>query len=145
MIIIPKTGIDKLVFGMTQKDVENLYGAPDKQYIDDEDNIIYLYNNKKMRLTFYKEEGLKLGYIISSHSDLEFFSENVIRLKWDVVKNKAAENKIKTFERESFDSVDNYFNEDNWVIFQVEFQEVIRVELGAVINDKDEFEWKYKS
>ena len=48
-------------------------------------------------------------------------------------------------EVESFDSVDNYFNESNWMIFQSEFGEVIRFELGAVFNEKeDEFDWKLK-
>ncbi len=51
---------------------------------------------------------------------------------------------IKSLEIENFDTVDNYFNESNWMIFQVEYKEVIRFELGATINDKDEFDWKFK-
>ena len=51
---------------------------------------------------------------------------------------------IKSLEIENFDTVDNYFNESNWLIFQVEYNEVIRFELGATINDKDEFDWKFK-
>ena len=51
---------------------------------------------------------------------------------------------IKSLEIENFDTVDNYFNESNWMIFQVEYNEVIRFELGATINDKDEFDWKFK-
>ena len=53
-----KYGVDQLLFGMKQKDVEALYGKPNKQYIDEEDNIVYMYNEHKMRLTFYDEEEL---------------------------------------------------------------------------------------
>ena len=56
MILNPKNGIDKLLFGMQQKDVEAIYGKPDKEFKDDDENIIYLYNKEKLRLTFYEDE-----------------------------------------------------------------------------------------
>ena len=52
MKLNPKNGINKLLFGMKQKDVEALYGMPSKQFNDDDANIIYVYNTEKMRLTF---------------------------------------------------------------------------------------------
>ncbi|MEN9982019.1 MAG: hypothetical protein RL542_1806, partial [Bacteroidota bacterium] len=38
---------------------------------------------------------------------------------------------------------ENYFNEENWIIFQTEFEEVVKFEIGAIINAKDEFDWKF--
>ena len=73
-----KTGIAELVFGMKQKDVEAVYGKPDRQYKDDDNNIIYLYNDNYMRLTFYEDEDMKLGYIIGSHPELELFDNKLI-------------------------------------------------------------------
>ncbi len=144
MKVNPKIGIDKLIFGMKQKDVELIYGSPNKKYNDDEGNIIYLYNNKKLRLTFYEDESFKLGYIISSNPDLELFSEKIIGKPIKEIEILLSTKGIKSLEIENFDTIDNYFNESNWMIFQVEYDDVIRLELGAIINDKDEFEWKYK-
>ena len=145
MKINPKTGIDQLVFGMMQKDVKALYGNPDKQYEDEDSNVIYLYNDKKIRLTFYEDEDFRLGYLISSHPELELFSENILGRSWKIVEDLLTSKNIKSLEKENFDSVDNYFNESNWMIFQVEYNEVIRFELGAVFNEKaDEFDWKFK-
>jgi len=144
MKINPKTGIDQLVFGMKQNDVTALYGNPDKQYKDDDGNVIFLYDDKKMRLTFYDDENLRLGYIISSNPELELFSEKIINKSWKSVEEVLTNKGIKSLEKENFDTVDNYFNESNWMIFQVEYNEVIRFELGAIINDKDEFDWKFK-
>jgi len=138
-----KSGIDGLVFGMKEKDVKALYGEPSRQFKDDENNIIYLYNDKKLRLTFYVEEDFKLGYIVASGKNLEVFSEQVIGQQWDALKPKLIAGGIKDFETETFDITDNNFNEANWVIFQVEYDEVVRVELGAAINNKDEFDWKF--
>lgn len=144
MKVNPKTGIDQLVFGMKQKDVTALYGKPDKQYEDEDGNVIYLYNAKKMRLTFYEDEAFRLGYIICSHPELELFSEKIIGKEWSLVEQVLASKSIKSLEKENFDTVDNYFNESNWMIFQVEFAEIIRFELGAVFNEKeDEFDWKF--
>ncbi|EKT3957261.1 hypothetical protein NTJ28_001235 [Flavobacterium psychrophilum] len=144
MKINPKIGIDQLIFGMKQKDVIAIYGNPDKEYKDEESNVIFLYDSKKLRLTFYEDENLKLGYMISSNPDLELFSEKIIGKQIDEVEKNVTSKGIKSLEIESFDTVDNYFNESNWIIFQVEYKEVIRFELGATINDKDDFDWKFK-
>lgn len=145
MKVNPKTGIDQLVFGMKQKDVTALYGNPDKQYEDEEGNVIYLYNAQKMRLTFYEDEAFRLGYIICSHPELELFSEKIIGKPWEAIATMLTSKNIKSLEKENFDTVDNYFNESNWMIFQVEFDDIIRLELGAVFNEKaDEFDWKFK-
>lgn len=145
MEIKPKIGIDKLVFGMKQKDVEQLYGKPNKQFKDEDQNIIYLYNDKKWRLTFYEDEEFRLGYIISSHPELVLFEATIINEPISKVEDVLKSKNLKPLEVESFDSVDNYFNESNWMIFQVEYSQVIRFELGAVFNEKaDEFDWKFK-
>ena len=145
MIVNPKNGIDKLIFGMKKKDVSAVYGNPDKHFKDDEKNEIWLYNDKKMRLTFYEDENEKLGYIITSNPDLELFSQKIINKEWEIIEKLVLDKGIKALEKETFDSIDNFFNESNWMTFQVEFGQVIRLELGATFNDKDEFDFKFKS
>lgn len=137
-----KSGVDKLLFGMKEKDVTAIYGEPDRNYKDEDKNIIYLYNTQKLRLTFYADEDFRLGYIIASHPELELFGKQVIGMSWGEVEKASS---VKKFEKETIDTVENYFNEDNWVLFQVEFGEVIKVEVGAIINSKDEFDWKFKA
>jgi hypothetical protein len=138
-----KAGMGELLFGMQEKDVKDVYGEPDRKFKDDDKNNIFLYNDKKLRLTFYQDEDFRLGYIISSNPDLKLFGANVIGQKWEKVNGLLTEKNITSLEQETFDTVDNYFNEGNWVIFQVEFNEVTRIELGATINSKDEFDWKF--
>ena len=139
-----KNGIDKLLFGMLQKDVIAIYGKPTKTYKDEEENVIFLYNEQKIRLTFYVEEDLKLGYIVSSNENLTVFDQKIIGKTIDTIKKELAPKGLKTWEEESFDTYENYFNEDFWMIVQTEFGFVVKVELGAIIKN-DEFEWKFKS
>lgn len=138
-----KNGIEKLIFGMKQTDVTAIYGKPDRNYKDEDDNIIFAYNAQKMRLTFYKEEEFKLGYIVASSSDLDLFGNKVIGRKIEDVKKELVLKGLKTFTQEDFDTFENYFNEENWIILQTEFDEVVKFEIGAIINDKDEFDWKF--
>lgn len=140
-----KSGVGDLLFGMKEKDVKAIYGEPSRQFKDDDKNVIYLYNDKKLRLTFYEDEEFRLGYIIASSPDTEVFASKVIGMDWQAVEAIAKEKGIMDFEKELFDSVENYFNEPNWVIIQVEYNEVVKVELGATINSKDEFDWKFKA
>lgn len=140
-----KSGIAELLFGMKEKDVTALYGAPSRTYKDEDGNIIYLYNDKKLRLTFYADEDFRLGYLISSNPDLELKGNKILGQSWATLVPVLNQSGLKAFESEHFDSVENQFNEDNWIILQVEFGEVIRVELGAIINAKDEFDWKFRS
>jgi hypothetical protein len=140
-----KNGIDKLIFGMKQKDVTTIYGKPDRNYKDEDDNVIFAYNTLKIRLTFYKEEDFKLGYMVASNTNLELFGNKVINRKISEVKKELATKGVVNFTQEEFDTFENYFNEDNWIIFQTEFEEVVKVEIGAIINQKDEFDWKFKS
>ena len=139
-----KIGIDKLIFGMKQNDVISIYGKPDRNYKDEDDNVIFAYNGLKMRLTFYKDEEFKLGYIVASSPELDLLGTSVIGKKINEAKADLVSKGLVKFTQEDFDTFENYFNEDNWVILQTEFDEVVKLELGAIINDKDEFDWKFK-
>lgn len=139
-----KTGIDRLEFGMTPKYVEALYGAPNKTFKDDEDNTIYVYNKEKMKLTFYVEEDMKLGYITTTNPEVKLFGSTIINKVWDLVNGDLAMNKITQFEKDSEEGIDIYFNEDNWLFLHVDYDEVVEVEVGAIFTNNDEFDWKFK-
>ena len=141
MKINPKNGVDQLLFGMKQNHVEAIYGKPTKQFVDDDGNSIYLYYNEKLRLTFYEDEAFRLGYIITSNTDATLLEKKVIGRN---VAEIISELPFTSWEQEDFDSTENYFNESNWLILQSEFGIIIRVEIGAIIKDNDEFDWKFK-
>lgn len=138
-----KFGIDQLLFGMKQADVKKLYGEPDKQFRDEDKNIIFVYNQLQLRLTFYDDEDLRLGYIISSNPSLTMNDKIVIHQTAEEVKKQLEVNKIKSWEKEDFDLAENHFNEENWLILQSEFGRIIKVEIGAVIKNEDDFDWKF--
>jgi hypothetical protein len=145
MTLKPTFGFDQLLFGMKQKNVEAIYGKASSSFTDEEGNLILLYNHLKARLTFYEDEDFRLGYIICSHPDALLFEQKVIGKSFSEVKNLLITNGYKSFEEETFDCFINYFNVDFWTILQTEFDEVIKVEVGAIVKNQDEFDWKFKA
>jgi len=141
MNIKPKNGVGELVFGMQQQHVVAVYGRPSKQFKDEDDNVVYLYNQYKMRLTFYDDEEYRLGYIVISDPEATLFDNKVIgRAPKEVQSELPA---YKNWEVVEEDGVESYFNEDNWLMLIAEFGEVIKVEVGAIFTNKDEFDWKF--
>ncbi|ESU28843.1 hypothetical protein FLJC2902T_14400 [Flavobacterium limnosediminis JC2902] len=143
MNINPKNGVGELLFGMKQQHVVAVYGKPDKQFADEDKNIIYLYNKYKMRLTFYEDEEFRLGYIVISDPQSTLYDKKVIGCKPKEIQNELPQKDFKTWEVADEDGIENHFNEDNWLLLIAEYDEIIKVEVGAIFDKNDEFDWKF--
>lgn len=138
-----KYGIDNLLFGMKEQDVTKILGKPDTQYKDEEENVVFMYNARKLRLIFYKEEAFKLGYMTTTNPVVKLFNTTVIGKNWSDVYSLLEKNKIKSFETDTVEGMISYFNEENWLFFHVDYNEIVKIEVGAVFSDKDEFDWRF--
>lgn len=139
-----KYGIDNLLFGMKEQDVTKILGKPDTQYKDEEENIVFMYNSRKLRLVFYKEEAYRLGYMTTTNPNVKLFTEKVIGKNWSEVYPVLEKNKVKSFETDTSEGMISYFNEENWLFIHVEYNEIFKIELGAVFKGKeDDFDWKF--
>jgi hypothetical protein len=83
-----KNGIDQLIFGMKQKMLP-LYTVSQIEIIRMKMTTLFSYNTLKIRLTFYKEEEFKLGYMVASNPKLELFGNKVVNRKISEVKKVA--------------------------------------------------------
>ena len=139
-----KYGIDNLLFGMKEQDVTKILGKPDSSYKDEDENVVFVYNSRKLRLTFYKEEDYRLGYMTTSNPIIKLFNTTLIGKNWSEIYPVLEKNKIKSFESDTAEGVVSYFNEENWLFFHVDYNEIVKIELGAVFKEKeDDFDWKF--
>jgi hypothetical protein len=138
-----KYGIDNLLFGMKEQDVTKILGKPDTQYKDEEENVVFMYNARKLRLIFYKEEDFKLGYITTTNPDVKLVNTLIIGKNWSEVYPVLEKNKVKSFETDTSEGMMSYFNEENWLFIHIDYNEIVKIEVGAVFSDKDEFDWKF--
>jgi hypothetical protein len=138
-----KYGIDNLLFGMKEQDVTKILGKPDTQYKDEEENIVFMYNARKLRLIFYKEEAFKLGYMTTTNPIVKLFNTTIIGKNWSDVLPVLEKHKVKSFETDTVEGMMSYFNEENWLFVHIDYNEIVKIEVGAVFSDKDEFDWRF--
>lgn len=139
-----KYGIDNLLFGMKEHDVIKILDKPDSSYKDEDENVVFIYNSRKLRLTFYKEEDFRLGYMTTSNSMVKLFNTSLIGKNWSEVYPILEKNKVKYFESDTSEGILSYFNEENWLFFHLDYNEIVKIELGAVFKEKeDDFDWKF--
>lgn len=138
-----KYGIDNLLFGMKEQDVTKILGKPDTKYKDEEENVVFMYNARKLRLIFYKEEDFRLGYMTTTNPIVKLFNTTIISKNWSDIFPLLEKNKIKLFETDTVEGMTSYFNEENWLFFHVDYNEIVKIEIGAVFSDKDEFDWRF--
>jgi len=137
-----KEGFDNILFGCDKSFVEKTLGKPDKVYEDEDGSEKYQYDKKKLTLTFYKDADFRLAYIQSSNENTQIFGKKIIGENIDKVLDFFESKGIEDFKYEDYDSFETYTNEDNWLVLNVEYGVVDEVEIGVIINDDDEYEWK---
>lgn len=137
-----REGIGAVRFGMKIEEVEKILGKPDveKQDSEDENESIWEYNDLKLRLTFYENEGFRLGYIRGSHSNVTLNNQKFIDKKIEKVLGELND-ELESWEVDDQDLFTAYFNEDNWLSFNVEYQRITDFEMGVPLSNEDEYIW----
>ena len=137
-----KQGIDKLRFGMTRPEVEKIFAKPNCELIDseNENELILEYSDKKLRLTFYQNEAVRLGYIRCSNSNLTIKDFKIIGKKIEDVKNQIDSNP-QSWKKEDYDTFRTYFHESSWLTLNEEYERVTDIEIGVPFKNEDEYDW----
>ncbi len=139
MEIILRKKVGDLVFGMIPAEVENLYGTPDYSYTDDDNDLIYIYNQPQLRLAFYELEDFKLCYVITANPkavvhEISFIGMNLNEAT-DLLQQQT---KVKPFE-ERLDLTELLVFEGVSFNLVAEFGTVSKLEIGVAVSDNDEF------
>ena len=136
-------GIDKLRLGFKESDVKSILGNPDsiKSHEDAENKIIWIFNEKKIRLTFYRDEEGKLGYIETANPKLKLNDFSIINSNIEFVKETFAQKEIRDWEKEEYHSFTTYFNEKFWITLHVSYEVVTSLEIGVPFLTDEEYKW----
>jgi len=143
MKLKPGIGIDNLQFGMTPTDVEQSLGSPNKSQYDssDDDRLLVEYNKYSLRLVFYKDEGLRLGYMHTTNPSITYNDEIII--------GKTIKEAIDTifgdlnleWEKDTYDYWNCFGEQTYWITLNEEYGKIKEVELGVSIDDNDNYIW----
>ena len=137
-------GLDNIIFGLTQGEIENILGKPDRVRMDEEYEEfepMLQFNSIKTRLTFYKNHRDKLGYIRSSNPDLNYKNKKIIGKSISEAFDIFDEIPKDNWQITEYDFWIEYFNEDWWIILRCDYSEVTQIEIGVPFKDEDEYNW----
>ena len=137
-------GIDNIIFGATQNEIESLLGKPDRIRVDEEYGEfepMIQYNSKQIRLTFYKKHSGKLGYIRSSNPSIEFNNKKIIGKSISEIFKIFSTIPKDNWEIEEYDFWIQYFNEGWWINLRIEYDTVSEIEMGVPFIDEENYKW----
>ncbi len=143
MEIKPGIGIGDIKLGMTQSQIQGIVGKPDNIKVDSEDSDrVYLEFNKfNLRLTIYKDEQNRLGYLSTTHSDTNYLGKEIIGKEIRFVQENIFHDLVSIWDIEEYDFWKTYGDYQYWITLNVEFNKVKGVELGVIIDDKNDYKW----
>lgn len=142
MELKPGIGIDNLIFGMYEPQVMDLIGDPDRTFTneDDENEVIYQYNALKMRLTFYRHQERKLGYIRCGNSKITCNGQPLLGHPIQQVLETTLKD-FQPWQTDSYEFFDVYTHEEKYIVLNVEYEEVADLELGVPFEGEDGYKW----
>lgn len=145
MELKPGIGLDNLIFGATEAEVMNLIGDPDRTFTneDDDNELIYQYNSRKLRLSFYKNHDRRLGYIRCGNAGITYKKQPLIGQPIQTLTETTLKN-ITPWNIDSYEFFDIYYNEENAITLNVEYEEVADLEFGVTLNKDESINWPGK-
>lgn len=143
MRLKPKIGIDKLKFGMTQKDIFEKLGSHDRKRVDEDDDeqVLLEFYKLQLRLTIYTDEKGRLGYMRTRNANLTFNGYKVIGATIEFAKKEIFGELIKDWEVEEYDFFFTHSNDEFWLTLDEEYGIVTNVEIGVPFKNEEEYNW----
>lgn len=140
-----KLGIDNLKFGMTQSQVVEILGEPDRTFAEegeDESRIVSEWNKEKLRLTFYLYENQndKLAYIRTINPVIQYNGQKIIGVEASIVKDKVF-NELQDWAIDEYDFFTDHFNSACWLCLKSEFGVIVQVEMGVPFKNENDYDW----
>ncbi|WP_159039924.1 hypothetical protein [Christiangramia fulva] len=143
MVLKPKIGFDNIKFGMNQKDVISILGKPDRKYLEedtDDNELVLEWKSLMLRLTFYRDENNRFGYLRTRNKNFSFESKAIINQPIEIVKKEVFKN-AEYWEIDEYNFMRVYFNEENWIALNCEYDLVLEIEMGVPFRNDSDYNW----
>lgn len=134
-------GLGDLVFGMTEQEIYQVLGHPDKIYVDElEDRDLQYYQQKLVMKIEYGNDD-RLGWIEVHNKSVQFPWCNPWTLdRLELLKN--LEEMIgEEYFLEDYGHMESYFFKENWLELQFILGELVCVNFGVFYGDNDLTLW----
>ena len=137
------TGINGIYFGMNEKDIVGILGAPTKRHFNNDECLLYLeYYSMSTKFKFDEDEDFKLTNIETSNKEASIFYKKIIGCEKKEVVELLNSKGYTNFEWEDYEYFDELYCYELslWITF--EYDKVTGFEFFPFIDDNDDgFLW----
>ncbi|WP_029913285.1 hypothetical protein [Pelobacter seleniigenes] len=134
-------GVDNIVFGMTEEEVINALGKPNKTVITDEENRDLYFYAIKLVLKIERENDWRLGWIEVRNKNATLMGNNPWLQSRECLLEQLSHALGEAFEFTDYGSFESYCFNENWVELQYELGELRTINFGVLYGDDDEPMW----
>jgi len=136
MIIEINKGMDKLLFGMTIGEIEEVLGKPDKINTEElSDYEVYYYNRIYTKLKFYNKNESRLKTIETYNKEISLLGQKIANKPKQEVIKLLNDNNIPytSFELNDYGDFDTIFVKQFYMTIAFMFDKVVSVEFSITV------------
>ena len=143
--LVPGIGIGQLKFGTLESECIAILGPFDRVIEDAEnyDEHILEFQRWKIRLSFYKHEGNRLGYIRCANPALIYKEQSFIGWPIEKAKMELFGQLEGEWEVEQYSYFSTHMKESHWLVLHEEYGVVEEIEIGVPFLDDDNYKWPF--
>lgn len=135
-------GLDNIVFGMSQEDVKNLLGTPDKvSYTEWSYGVVLTFNKIMTKFKFDEKEDLKLVSIETFYSDVIMLDQRVIGKEKSELETLLQSFGFSKLEYEEYDFFETIHCDNVDATFEFEFNRLRGIEFSPLFNSDEQIIW----
>nr|WP_293294517.1 hypothetical protein [Allomuricauda sp.] len=136
MELKPQIGIDNIKFGMSQNEVIEILGDPDRIILDqdEKEQLILEFFKMKLHLVFYLNGGAKLGSIRTSNPNVIFNGKRIIGTQVGFAKKVIFLDTTEDWEIVVHEFSVAHNNGEFSLILNEEYGTVTHIELGTIFD-----------
>jgi hypothetical protein len=134
-------GVDELIFGLTESQVEEILGLANKIYTTDGGCRRLQFFDRMLELSFEPDNDGLLGWIEVHNPDATLFGHKLLSQPRERVLEVIVSKLGQPSECEDYASFDTVFYEEHWLEFHFNFGRLTHINFGVLYGKDDETLW----
>jgi len=134
-------GINEIIFGLTENEIIDSQGQPNKKYTDELGDLYIKYNSLETTLKFEKDNDYKLCWIETSNIKAKVLEFSPWKLAKDELIPKLTKLLSEEPEVEDYGSFESVTYNKSWIEFQFEYAQLKQINFGVLLDEHNKPKW----
>jgi len=134
-------GFDDVLFGLTEEEVIQRLGQPDKRYASEQGDISLQYFSLRSELVIEADHDHRFGWVRVSNPNAELFGRRLLGQSCSDVLEFVSKHLDGNIDIEDFGSFESHTFDEHWIEFQFEFDVLTGINFGFLFDGNEKPIW----